>query len=297
MRNFISAENGVLPAGSSAGPALAPRDAQLGVAALIDSIGTEQFAWRLLALLHQVCGAKHFAAFQLGPDAITALAFSSLDCPQIVSAQVTRYVKEGWWRRDPVITLARQCMRESAPSLIQMKLDPGDDAELRQVIYPHVRDAVMVCGRRGDAFLGLSILSARPNPEFAAGALLQLKQLADTLVSVMAKHASVSVQLPNAARALTDLLEIENCFLARSALPKRELEVCARVLRGISTVGISLDLGIGEESVRTYRKRAYQRMGIGSERELLQWYLDQWSHWRRCRVNWISPSTASSHVH
>lgn len=31
--------------------------------------------------------------------------------------------------------------------------------------------------------------------------------------------------------------------------------------------------------MKTYRKRAYQRLAIGSERELLTWYLARWSRW------------------
>jgi DNA-binding CsgD family transcriptional regulator len=55
--------------------------------------------------------------------------------------------------------------------------------------------------------------------------------------------------------------------------------VCARVLYGLSSTAIALDLDVGEETVKTYRKRAYQRLAIGSERELLNWYLAQWSRW------------------
>ena len=85
---------------------------------------------------------------------------------------------------------------------------------------------------------------------------------------------------PNVAQALTALDEIENCIVATSALPRREAEVSARILYGLSSVGIALDLSVSEETVKTYRKRAYQRLAIGSERELLTWYLARWSRWR-----------------
>ena len=55
--------------------------------------------------------------------------------------------------------------------------------------------------------------------------------------------------------------------------------MCARILYGLSSVGIALDLTVSEETVKTYRKRAYQRLAIGSERELLTWYLAHWSRW------------------
>jgi DNA-binding CsgD family transcriptional regulator len=75
------------------------------------------------------------------------------------------------------------------------------------------------------------------------------------------------------------LPEIESCIVATSPLPRREAEVCARILYGLSSVGIALDLSVSEETVKTYRKRAYQRLVIGSERELLTWYLSHWNRW------------------
>jgi len=84
----------------------------------------------------------------------------------------------------------------------------------------------------------------------------------------------------NPALALENLEEIEHCLRAMSALPRREAEVSARILYGLSTPGIALDLAVGEESVKTYRKRTYLRLQIGSERELLHWYLRLWAQWR-----------------
>ena len=59
-------------------------------------------------------------------------------------------------------------------------------------------------------------------------------------------------------------------------LPRREVEVCALILFGVSTMGIASRLNIGEETVKTYRKRAYQRLGKATQRELLNWYIERW---------------------
>lgn len=65
------------------------------------------------------------------------------------------------------------------------------------------------------------------------------------------------------------IVELEQRFAQRyPALTPREREVCARAAIGISVEGCALDLGIGASSVLTYRKRAYQRLGISSAYEL-----------------------------
>lgn len=52
------------------------------------------------------------------------------------------------------------------------------------------------------------------------------------------------------------------------ALAKRELDVIRGVLEGRTAVEIAEILGIKPASVITYQKRAYQRLGIASQREL-----------------------------
>ena len=53
-----------------------------------------------------------------------------------------------------------------------------------------------------------------------------------------------------------------------AALTGREKEVCLRILSGFSSEAIAADLGISLHSALTYRKRAYDRLGISSQNEL-----------------------------
>jgi DNA-binding CsgD family transcriptional regulator len=53
-----------------------------------------------------------------------------------------------------------------------------------------------------------------------------------------------------------------------AALTPREQEVCRRILEGFGSEAISQALGISLHSTLTYRKRAYQRLGISSQNEL-----------------------------
>lgn len=257
-----------------------PTGFRVGLADLVEGIGTEDFGSRLVGLLHDVCGADHCVVFQLGDESISALTSGSFDPTHAATPMVERYVREGLWRGDPAMTMARSQLGASSMSIIHVDLTDMGYTQLRPRVYPQVRDRVVVCGRRDKMDFGLSVVRTYPNPAFGAGAIERLSELSDTLLSAMAKHVSILLHKPNVALALTELAEIESCFIARSDLPRRELEVCARILYGLSSIGISLDLGVGEESVKTYRKRAYQRLCIGSERELLHWYLAQWSAWR-----------------
>ena len=51
-------------------------------------------------------------------------------------------------------------------------------------------------------------------------------------------------------------------------LTDRELDVCARLLQGMTQAGIASDLGLGLPTVKTYRNRAFARLGIHFRNEL-----------------------------
>jgi DNA-binding NarL/FixJ family response regulator len=61
------------------------------------------------------------------------------------------------------------------------------------------------------------------------------------------------------------------------ALPAREKEVCVRLLLGMSYDGIASDLGLSVSTVKTYRMRAFERMGIHFRSELFSLYAGQYA--------------------
>jgi DNA-binding CsgD family transcriptional regulator len=61
--------------------------------------------------------------------------------------------------------------------------------------------------------------------------------------------------------------------VANLGLTERELQVTSRILFGISALGIAAEFTLAEETIATYRKRAYERLRIGGRYELIQLYL------------------------
>lgn len=51
-------------------------------------------------------------------------------------------------------------------------------------------------------------------------------------------------------------------------LTARELEVCLRLLRGMTQDGIAADLGLSAATVKTYRNRAFARLDIHHRHQL-----------------------------
>ncbi|MET4066854.1 DNA-binding CsgD family transcriptional regulator [Bradyrhizobium sp. S3.2.6] len=82
--------------------------------------------------------------------------------------------------------------------------------------------------------------------------------------------ASVARHFRQAATAPLDqnLAALFAACAPLSALTPREQEVCRHILLGLSSEAISQALGISLHSTLTYRKRAYERLGISAQNEL-----------------------------
>jgi DNA-binding CsgD family transcriptional regulator/GAF domain-containing protein len=64
-------------------------------------------------------------------------------------------------------------------------------------------------------------------------------------------------------------MEVAPVLLQAYGLTRRETEVTQLVLRGVSTVGISTTLAISEPTVQQHLKAIFDKVGVGSRRELV----------------------------
>ncbi len=94
-------------------------------------------------------------------------------------------------------------------------------------------------------------------------------RICPTLLAATLRHAELSSVSANyggrVQSALTDKL-IDLC----PALSSRETDVCAQVLMGRSYKAIALSLSISPATVKTYRERAFQRIGVDTREVLLE---------------------------
>jgi DNA-binding CsgD family transcriptional regulator len=251
-------------------------EALRGCARLVDGIGADGFARELLAVLRVAAGVDHVVAYALAPARVDVLAASSADGGTLAHDNAQRFTSGGYWRSDPAVRAALNAEPPVPDELA--RVSPGDiaDAETRDLFYAraHVHEKVFLSGARGGSRVGLSAFRTVHSGPFCANALATLGALASPLVSCLAKHVSLTKARAAGAPALSSVPEIEATLRAwPEPLTRRELEVLARMLFGLSITGIALELEIGEESVATYRKRAFRRLGIATRNELLGRYL------------------------
>ena len=86
----------------------------------------------------------------------------------------------------------------------------------------------------------------------------------------LSRHAAPTAHAQDRQPAAPDTPSALRMRLLRlqAGLTDRELDVCTRLLQGMTYEGISSDLGLGVPTVKTYRNRAFARLGIHFRNEL-----------------------------
>ncbi|MDX3911762.1 MAG: LuxR C-terminal-related transcriptional regulator [Sphingobium sp.] len=257
---------------------------------VIESMGHDSFSRELIDFLNAAYGAEHCTLFRLSDQKPSEIFAASRDGSDTAHRQFDLYVSRAYWRDDKGIAAALDggSTAMSGMSRIDIRAMPVGDHRSRLYGSTHIRERVLLWETIGGCTIGLSILRPEERGLATDGEIAELGTVSRVLMAIASKHAEMIESRSRFSLALTSLAEIEETMKSASIqLPKREAQVCARIVFGISTAGIAVDLGVGEETVMTYRKRAYQRLSIGSQRELLLWYVDQWSAVASSRSKWM----------
>lgn len=111
----------------------------------------------------------------------------------------------------------------------------------------------------GGGWFSLHVLRCKEHGPLTDRMLAGFAQAAPVLGSLIGRHLR--------ARAL----DLQSALAERCPqLTPRERRVCAGLLQGASAGELAARLGIGVASVRTYRKRAYRKLGVGGLPALFQ---------------------------
>ena len=248
-----------------------PNLAESQLANAIRLIGQDGFEQALLSFFRAVCA----------PDNILILAFRSAgpplalyyqtDHPQVF-AQLDQTYLAGAYRLDPFYDLHLR----RAPAGVYRITDIAPDAfqrsryfieyyeqttlidEITFVAYPSPWVTLNIC-------LGRDASSRQP---FSARDVETCARITPLVLAIAEPHWA------HLARA-TGPAEDTSMFLADAArvvhgihLSPRQAIVALMILRGHSTVSISLRLGLSAQTVKVFRKQLYARCSISSQAEL-----------------------------
>lgn len=237
------------------------------LAPAISALGGIGFARALVASLNRAVPVDHVCLMRFGDRAGPPVLESASWRGGRLVGQVQQAYLAGLYRHDPIAQMP-------VGSGVAVHLMDGStiaDVNYRRVWQgpASLRQRWSVVTSVADQRVALNLYRLAASGEFSRTERAWLDEWASLLAALAAKHVEiVGVQLRSRDRA--DRIEALSARLHAvcGALTPRERAVLARVLLGMTSQGIALDLCIGMASVLTYRKRGYARLGVTSQAEL-----------------------------
>lgn len=244
--------------------------AQAALLGMIAHVGSPAFTGAALAALNRSLPAGSWSVYQTSPEREPVCYLSDSFERRDTTPACFRAYQTGLYRGDR--TFASLAPSPAPQALQAIHLAAGDVADRahRQAIYERyqLRERLSVASALADgAILSVNLYRHADQDGFGERELQTFQQLAPGLFALVARQ--IALCPPAAARFGARRQSYRDTLLNLApGMPERELDVCVRLLTGMSHDGIACDLGIGASTVKTYRNRAFERLAIHHNNEL-----------------------------
>lgn len=241
--------------------------ASAAVVGAVGAIGAADFADAALGALNQALSAASWSVYRLWSDRAPRLHLSaSLGVPDTTQRCFAAY-QDGLYRRDRSFDRVRGMQRPGHAAVLHMRADEAPSAEHRDIIYRRhgLLERISVATLEADgSLLAVNLYHHEHQGRFSGIELEGFSRLGGVLLAVVRRHLALTETSPGGAQTDPRARLESRC----PALTPRELDVCERLLRGWTHDGIAADLGLSVATVKTYRARAFERLGLHFRSEL-----------------------------
>ncbi len=245
----------------------------VSVGAMVECLGTDDFGARLLQQLHPLLPAASWSVYQVGPGCAPQLYLSaSLGIPDTTRDCWNAYLS-GPVQGD------RSLGFDEAPGqrmqLCHITAREVPNEHRARVYEAHgMAERVSIVQHADDgALFAVNFYRHGHQSALSDAQIGNFEQLAPALLALARKQVALRGPVPAPQRSPEALRQ--RLLQHSDALTARELDVCTRLLRGMTQDGIAADLALSLPTVKTYRNRAFARLGIHFRNELFALVLER----------------------
>lgn len=233
---------------------------------LIGLVGQREFESALLSHLHPLVPAASYSIYQTGHGCQPTLFMSaSLGIPD-TTRDCWRAYLSGPYLGDR--TLEGDSPASDSPLLCHITA-PEVPAQHRARVYEAhgMAERVSVVQHRDASTFAINLYRHDHQRPFSDGEISDFAALAPALLALT--HKQIELSRDNRRERMGDVaMWMHKLQAVDQQLTARELDVCARLLTGMTQDGIARDLGLSVPTVKTYRNRAFARLGIHFKNQL-----------------------------
>lgn len=240
------------------------------LAGAIETIGEREFPVQALRCVNAVVSVDFWSVYRLYPNRPPRMYLSGSLGGRDVSMDCFRRYQRGLYREDKTFAEARVLTSAGKPAMTLW-----NEAEIpsphRDQIYRrhgiHERLSVVTTGG-AEGLLAINLYRYDTTGSYRDREVDAAQSFARPVLACVNKHLQMLGCLRKAA-TISAMTARELLLDRNPNLTPRELDVCERLLRGWTYDGIARDLGLSATSVKTYRARAFDRLGIHFRNELV----------------------------
>jgi DNA-binding CsgD family transcriptional regulator len=243
-------------------------------AAVVASIGATDFGRAALQGLHSQLPLGAWTVYRVHDQALPELEVAASLGPHDMTGACFALYRGGLYQADRSFDAVRRvCNADVTPLL---RLCPASlSAEHRSRIYEDHRlqqRMSLVARDTPTSLLALNFYRFCGQPRFNEGEERCLAQAGPVLVAAVRKHLALRPAAP-VGGSMAPAVQAEAAVRGRlrdrcPRLTERELQVCSAIVQGWTFDGIAADLQVSAATVKTYRDRAFRRLGIHHRNQL-----------------------------
>ncbi len=241
---------------------------------LVMALGRDDFFQHFSGALDRLLPVDHVTLFVFDHAFVPHfIAGTSRGEGSITSRLSQLYEKSSYYYHDPSLKWVGQKSDEdeAIPLLLQMHAEDIKDEGYRKNIYEDngLLDRLSLIDHEKQKWFTLNFYRDVESGYFTEQDREVISVEACLISALVKRHLSFSVPTEWDAKTIPPIEKLEGLVSKLGGdLSKREIEVCARVMQGLTREGVSLDLGIKQPTVATFMRRAYTKLDISSLNEL-----------------------------
>jgi DNA-binding CsgD family transcriptional regulator len=238
------------------------------LAEMVEAVGSPVYSKACFRVLAESFDVDHWALFRYDAlDTVRCLATASRAYENAAERNIDSFVSR-CHKFDPALGVYRERFSDD-PCLVKMAIGDIGDRQYRLCFEAtHVHERLSFFAGKRDDVIQLCIYRGSPGRTFSPAEMRLFTSLARLIIATTSKHTPVAAT--SIPRRQLDIVAIERRLDRLPArLSKREREVCACAVLGKSIVETADALDIKRTSVVTYRQRAYEKLKIARQTDLL----------------------------
>ena len=246
------------------------------VARVVETIGTPRFEPEFFRMVDATIGCEHLTAFAVSPPDRPRLLLAANRGDAPIARSAASVYLQNHWDSDPTNMILAQPRDLGEGVVACVSAEEMLRLRYRRQCYSvadwatsgsNLIHKVTLIKRRETDTIKVHFYRRRERGPFCGGDVQRIAECADLLLAFLGRHAPIDAHASALTLRRKFQTRLETSF---EGITPREAEVCAAIAVGMSSEAIALTLGISLNTVLTYRKRAYARLGICSQNELVR---------------------------